>query len=79
MPMGTKWKYNIRRKKYAKRKETDGIKEHCLNKLLANHMPTLVKIYDSAISVALSGKFDVAMMEKRYGEFYRNLRSKNNG
>lgn len=39
------------------------IKEHCENKLLANHVPTLVKLYDTALPVAPSGKLNVTQME----------------
>lgn len=39
------------------------IKNHCSNKLPVNHVPELVKIYDSALPVALSGKLDVTKME----------------
>ncbi len=39
------------------------VKSHCLSKLPANHMPTLVKMYDSALPVAPSGKLNVAQME----------------
>ena len=39
------------------------IKEHCLKKLPTNHMLTIVKIYDSALPVAPSGKLNVEMME----------------
>lgn len=40
------------------------VKVHCENKLLANHVPTLVKLYDTALPVAPSGKLDVTQMEK---------------
>jgi len=40
------------------------IKNHCLSKLPTNHMPTLVKMYDSALPVAPSGKLNVTQMEK---------------
>ena len=40
------------------------IKRHCLKKLESNHVPILVRLYDSALPVASSGKFDVAKMEK---------------
>ncbi len=39
------------------------IKEYCSTNLSANHMPTLVKVYDSALPVAPSGKLNVNMME----------------
>ena len=39
------------------------IKEYCSTNLPKNHMPTLVKIYDSALPVAPSGKLNVTMME----------------
>lgn len=39
------------------------IKEYCLTNLPKNHQPTLVKIYDSALPVAPSGKLNVVMME----------------
>lgn len=39
------------------------IKEYCLTKLPVNHIPTLIKLYDTALPVAPSGKLNVAMME----------------
>ncbi|MBE6816020.1 MAG: acyl--CoA ligase [Ruminococcaceae bacterium] len=39
------------------------VKIHCEKKLLANHLPTLVKVYNSALPVSASGKLDVAKME----------------
>lgn len=39
-------------------------KEHCVSKLPANHVPTLVKFYDTALPVAPSGKLNVTEMEK---------------
>ena len=39
------------------------IKNHCLSKLPANHIPTLVKVYNSALPVAPSGKLNVVQME----------------
>ena len=39
------------------------IKSHCLSKIPANHMPTLVKMYGSALPVAPSGKLNVTQME----------------
>lgn len=39
------------------------IKSHCFSKLPANHMPTLVKMYNSALPVAPSGKLNVTQME----------------
>ncbi|MBE6739372.1 MAG: acyl--CoA ligase [Ruminococcaceae bacterium] len=39
------------------------IKGHCSSKLPINHIPTLVKIYDSALPVAPSGKLNVVQME----------------
>lgn len=39
------------------------IKNHCLSKLPTNHMPTLVKVYNSALPVAPSGKLNVSQME----------------
>ncbi len=38
------------------------IKEYCQAKLKANHMPTLVKVYDDALPVSLSGKLDTIKM-----------------
>lgn len=40
------------------------VKEHCANKLPISHRLTWVKVYDSALPVAPSGKLDVAGMEK---------------
>ena len=40
------------------------VKEHCGNKLPENHMPTLIKLYDTALPVAPSGKLNVTEMEK---------------
>ncbi len=39
------------------------IKNHCSSKLPANHIPKLVKVYDSALPVAPSGKLNVNQME----------------
>lgn len=39
------------------------IKTHCLDKLPENHIPTLIKIHDSALPVAPSGKLNTAIME----------------
>ncbi len=39
------------------------VKMYCEKKLLANHLPTLVKVYNSALPVSASGKLDVAKME----------------
>ncbi len=47
-----------------KKATLNAIKEHCERKLPVNHMPTLVKIYDTALPVAPSGKLNVAEMEK---------------
>ena len=46
-------------------KETalNSVKNYCSSKLSANHMPTLVKVYDAALPVALSGKLNVAQMK----------------
>ena len=40
------------------------IKEHCSEKLDANHYPNLLKVHPSALPVSLSGKLNVAEMEK---------------
>lgn len=40
------------------------IRECCRTRLKDNHMPKLVKIHDTALPVALSGKLDAAKMEK---------------
>ncbi|MDY5587251.1 MAG: class I adenylate-forming enzyme family protein [Oscillospiraceae bacterium] len=41
----------------------NAIKEHCASKLPVNHIPTLAKLYDTALPVAPSGKLDIAKME----------------
>ncbi len=40
----------------------DSIKEYCSNNLPANHIPTLVKVYDDALPVSPSGKLDTLKM-----------------
>lgn len=40
------------------------IREHCMKKLPASHVPTLAKLYTSALPVAPSGKLDIAGMER---------------
>jgi len=40
------------------------VKKHCTEKLQKNHIPALIKLYDTALPVAPSGKLDVAEMEK---------------
>ena len=40
------------------------MKEYCSKKLPQSHMPAWIKLYDSALPVAASGKLDVAVMEK---------------
>ena len=40
------------------------IRECCRTRLKDDHMPKLVKIHDTALPVALSGKLDAAKMEK---------------
>ena len=42
----------------------DNIKEYCSNNLPANHMPTLVKVYEDALPVSPSGKLDTLKMSK---------------
>lgn len=39
------------------------IKEYCSIKLAKNHMPTLLKLYDSALPVVNAGKLDILKME----------------
>ncbi len=39
------------------------IKKHCEGKLQASHIPTLVKLYDTALPVAPSGKLSITEME----------------
>lgn len=39
------------------------IKKHCINKLNTGHMLKLVKIYDAALPVSVSGKLDVEKMK----------------
>ena len=46
-----------------KKTTMNSIKRHCACKLPINHIPTLVKIYDSALPVAPSGKLNVVQME----------------
>ena len=46
-----------------KKTTMNSIKRHCSCKLPINHIPTLVKIYDSALPVAPSGKLNVVQME----------------
>ncbi len=45
-------------------KTLEKIKQHCSQRLKENHLPTLVKLYDSALPVAPSGKLDITAMEK---------------
>lgn len=40
------------------------VKDYCSGKLPANHTPKLVKLYDTALPVAPSGKLDVTKMER---------------
>jgi len=40
------------------------VKVYCTEKLAISHFPTLVKLHDSALPIALSQKLDVAKMEK---------------
>ena len=54
------------------------VKEHCMSKLPANHMPTLAKIYASALPVAPSGKLDVAKMESDKEDWIEIYSSANN-
>ena len=45
-------------------KVLENIRKNCSSALPANHLPSLVKMYDSALPVAPSGKLDVSKMEK---------------
>ena len=47
---------------------TKEIKEYCSNILPENHMPTLLKVYDSSLPVSLSGKLNVAEMRKNISD-----------
>ncbi|MBQ4129225.1 MAG: acyl--CoA ligase [Ruminococcus sp.] len=49
----------------------NAIKEHCESKLPANHVPTLIKLYDTALPVAPSGKLNVAQMESDTNDLIR--------
>lgn len=47
------------------------IKAHCSEKLDANHYPNLLKLHPSALPVSLSGKLNVAEMEKDINDLVR--------